>query len=300
MKSPKLKIMFLVDTEADFYYKIPSPHFSRKDLLKWKINKILGKIYKYPQPSRKGFVNLLKIFKKYEVPATFCLVGHLYLKSCKGFPHFGEKKPQSSWYRNKIGSDWYFWDKGENYKKSPGLYLGDLVEKYKKEELFEFGLHAFSHEALTLESKETIDSIISAGISAADKAGIKIKSFASPFEMTEEEKEPNKIFDVLRKRQLKRIFYCGPDKGLKIKRVLGIKKAAIKDSLEFIWISKYLEGSPQKKHSKNSFKIINEIKKNSEKEAIYCLAMHDFTWKNTKNLEKILIFLKKNSFEFYK
>ena len=46
---PKLKFCLVVDTEADFYYEIPSPEMSGIWLLKWKINNILGKLYKYPK-----------------------------------------------------------------------------------------------------------------------------------------------------------------------------------------------------------------------------------------------------------
>lgn len=289
MKKPRLKVILIVDTEADFYYYIPSPHFSKLDMLKWKLNKLAGKLYKYPWPSRKGFINLVKCLKKYNQKVTFCIVGHLYLKECSGWPHFEEKKPKHSWYYNKIGRNWYYWDKGGNYLKKPGLYLGDIIDKIKDNKLFSFGLHGFSHEALSLEPKEVIDSIVSAGIKAAKKLGIKINSFAAPFELTEDKREPGKLFNILRKHKIKRIFYAGKDDGLIIKRHLAIKKPTKEKGLEKIWISGYFDGASKKEHIT---KIIKEIKRNMDKNAVYCLATHDFTHKSTKNLERILRFLK--------
>lgn len=280
----------MVDTEGDFYYNLPSPHFDRFELFKWSLNKIAGKIFRYPWPSRKGVLNLIDSFKKYKFPATFCISGHLYLKSCKGAIDHSQILPNNNWLYHKIKKDWYYWDNGGNFNDSPGIYFGDIIEKEKNNPLFKFGLHGFAHEALTLEPKETISAIIKSGIAAANKIGVNITSFASPFELIEDESDPNKIFDVLKENKIKRVFYSGTDIGLIKKRHFDIRKPIIKNGLEKIWISNYFEGTSSKNHIK---KIINEIYRNRNKDAVYCLVTHDFTHKNQKNINLILSAIKK-------
>ena len=285
----KLKVEFMIDTEADFYYAIPSPHFTRKDLLKWKLNKLIGRAFRYPWPSRRGILNIIASLKKYTFPATFCIVGHLFLKRCNGFRHFSELRPRNQWYSSKIGRDWYYWDRGGNYKTHPGLFFGDIIEKEKENSLFRFGLHAFSHEALTLESSEIIDSIISSGMQAAKSIGIKPNSFAAPFELTQDISDPNKIFSVLRKYKIKKVFFAGADKGLTKLRKMQIASPTVEDKLEKVRISNYFEGTSSRKYLKN---ILSEIRKNKGQGKTYCLVTHDFTHKNTKNLDFIMSNLK--------
>lgn len=291
--NPKLKVIFFVDAEADYYYNVPSPHFSKTDLVKYKLNKIAGKLYKYPQPSSVGLVNIIDCCKKYKQPATLCITGHLYLKSCKGFPHFNEKKPQNTWYHDKVGKDWYYWDTGGDSKSHPGLFLGNIIEKEKDNPLFVFGLHAFTHEALTLESKDVVESIIEAGIKSAQSVGITPTAFACPFEMTQDLKDPQKIPSILKKYGFKRLFHAGYDSGLKIQRFFSVQKPSQDNGLEKIWISNYFEGTSNKKHINN---ILTDILRNKDKEVVYCLGTHDFTHKNTQNMERIFQFLKENGF----
>ncbi|PIN93092.1 hypothetical protein COU54_04330 [Candidatus Pacearchaeota archaeon CG10_big_fil_rev_8_21_14_0_10_31_24] len=293
LSKPKLKVLFFIDTEADFYYNSPSPHFSKLDIIKWKLNKLRGKLYRYPNPSRNGFINIIKSCKKYSQKAIFCITGHLYLKSCNGFPHHYEKKPNNRWFEKKIGKDWYYWDRGGNYRTHPGQFLGDIIEKEKSNKLFEFGLHGFAHEALTLETEQTIDSIIKAGLEAAKKINVKITSFACPYELTDDEQSPNKIFNLLRKNKIKNIFHTGKDRDLEIKRYFAIEEPETEKGLKKLWISNYFEGTSSKKHIK---KIIQEILKNQNKDATYCLGTHDFTHKNSKNLEIMMQFLKDKNF----
>jgi len=293
MKKNRLKVNLMIDTEADFYYLIPSPHFSSLGMIKWRLNKIAAKFYRYPQPSRIGIINIIKTLKNFNQKATYSIVGHLFLKSCRGFRHFMEEKPKSEWYKPKIGRDWYYWDHGGNYKTHPGRYLGDILEKERNNKLFEFGIHAFSHEAMTLESPETIDSIISSAIKSANSIGISPKSCAFPFEMTSDVNDPERVFNSVRKHGLKKVFYSGQDDGLKIKRYMDIKNPINENGLEKIWISSYFEGTSSKRYMK---KIMREILKNREKDATYCLVTHDYTHKNTLNLKAILKFLKSEGF----
>ena len=297
-KKPKLKVIFFVDTEADFYYRIPSPQFSRLDVLKWKLNRARGRWYRYPFPSRNGFMNILEACKRHGQKATFCIVGHLYLKSCRGFPHFHEQKPQDAWYTKVIGKDWYFWYTGGDYRSHPGLYLGDVIRKEKKNRLFDFGLHAFSHEALTLESEKSIHSFVRAGVAAAKQCGVKITSFACPFEMTEDAQDPEKVARVLARNKISTLFqshlrHAGISPGDSLKKRYALQKPVTKGNVKRIYLSEYVEGTSSRKHLK---KIMGEILAHRQKDAVYCLGTHDFTHKNTKNLDILFTFLKEEGF----
>lgn len=291
------KIKLFINTEADFYYFIPSPHFSALDMIKWKFNKIAGRFYKYPFPTRNGLIGMVRILKKYKFPAIFCICGHLYLKSCTGKHNFSKIAPRNPWYFNKIGKNWYYWDKGGDYKTKPGLYLGDFIEKEMKSvPFFEFGLHGFAHEALTLEKKEVVEEIIKEGIISASKVGVKITSFAAPFNMIEDIKEPNKIFNILKKYKIKNIQYAGKDDGLKSLHGFhsgGIKK---KKGLILYGVDFSLDGTDDYKKIKE---VIKQIR-NSKKSRIVIMT-HDFTWKDLnkfefliKNIRKNLLFTNKN------
>lgn len=277
-----LKICFLVDAEADFYYNIPSPHISKSwyKRLKWNLNKTAGKIYRYPYPSRKGSENLMELFKKYNFPVSFTFVGHLYLEKCNGWPHFIEEKPKAGW----LKKEWYYWDPASDYRKYPGLYLGDLIKREKNNKLFDFGLHAFSHEAYLVEDKKMIESSIKSAVKAANILGIKPVSYQGPWNMTEENTNKDLLTNVLKKNGIKIISYSGINYGLFQKKEFKIKPVFNKGKIKAVWISNYIEGTSKKE---KVAEIIKQIKENINTNNVYCLAMHDFTWKRMKNLELI-------------
>ncbi len=281
-----LKVCLIVDNEADFYYNIPSPYICKSwvRLIKWKLNKLRGILYRYPWPSRNGFKNLIKKFKQYNIPATFNTVGHLYLKKCQGWPHYNEEKPTVKWFYN-FKKDWYYWDQEGDYKKFPGKYLGDIIEEEKRNRLFDFGLHAFSHEAYLLETKEFIEKSLSSGIQACADIGVRPVSYQGPWNMVEEETQPDKLIDCLIKKGIKIVAYSGKNNLDFQRKEFRIAPLFKKDKLNFVWISNYIEGTSP--HSKVK-EIINEISSNLYENKVYCLAMHDFTWKNMKNLDLIL------------
>jgi len=290
---PKLKVIVFVDTEADFYYTAPSPHFKGTDVLKWRLNKIAGRLFRYPWPSRKGFETLIDTFKQHNQKAVFCISGHLYLKECDGPYHFGIRKPENPWYHKIIGKDWYHWDKGGSYKTLSGVYLGDIIEKENKNPLFEFGLHGFAHEALTLESREVIDSIVKTAKHAASLVGITPTWFACPFELTEDENDPDKVYSMVRKNGINKIFYSGKDNGLQIKRYFAVSPVIKEHGMEKYWISDYFEGTSSRSHMR---KIMHDVEAHRNKDAVYCLGTHDFTHKNADNVNVILRFLKDGGF----
>ena len=284
----KTKFCLIIDTEADFWKYVPSPHFSRKEVLKWKINKFIGRV-RYSK-DRNGLINIVRFLKKYRFPATFTIVGHLYLKECKGYPHFNEMLPEAKWLKKLIGKKWDYWDPKSSYKYFPGLYLGDFIEKEMKVPYFDLGLHAFSHEALTLENKEVIESCIKSAVKAANSLGIKPVSFGAPFNMVEDINEPYKVYNSLRKNGIKVVRFAGTEDGLKQMHNVSTKKSYKKNGLRLINGSHYFEGTSSLKHIK---KIFKEIKDNIGKDIVYCLNTHDFTHKNTRNLRIIVRYVLK-------
>lgn len=278
----KVKFCLVIDTEADFWRYIPSPHFGRKELIKWKINKILpGKFSR----GREGISKVVKLLKSQKFPATFTIVGHLYLKECRGFPHFSER-PEGEWLRRMLRKRWGYWDQKSDFMANPGLYLGDFIEREMQEKFFDLGLHAFSHEALTLESKESIDKIVGASVKAAKSCGIKPVSFGAPFNMIEDVAEPEKVYSALRRNGIKIVRFGGIEGGLKQMHEVSIKKPFVKYGLKSIHVSHYFEGNSPKKLIR---KILMEISQtaSSGKDVVYCLNTHDFTHRNISNLKAI-------------
>lgn len=85
--------------------------------------------------------DLLSLLDEFEIPATWCIVGHLFLDSCDG-KHKDLKRPTHSWLRG----DWFEHDRGGR-EDDQSVFLGkSLVEKIlacsTKQEV---GFHSFSH-----------------------------------------------------------------------------------------------------------------------------------------------------------
>jgi len=283
----KAKFCLVIDTEADFWKYIPSPHFKKIDFWKWKFNKIISR-YKFAK-GRKGIQNIVRLLKEYRFPATFTITGHLYLKECKGYPHFNEF-PEARWFKRLLGKRWDYWDPESSYREYPGLYLGDFIEKEMKVPYFDLGLHGFSHEALTLENKEIIDTCVKSAVKSANSIGIKPVSFGAPFNMIEDVNEPKKVYSCLKKNGIKIVRYAGNEDDLKQMHNVAIKKSFKKYGLKAIHVSHYFEGNSSTKLMR---KILKEIKENLDKDVVYCLCTHDFTHKNTRNLGIIIRFLSK-------
>ena len=279
----KARFCLVVDTEADFWRYIPSPHFSRKDLIRWKVNKLLGGL-RFAK-GRKGLVNIVKLLKKHEFPATFTIVGHLYLKEYETPAYYEEILYEAKWLRRLIGKAWLYWDPKSNFRFYPGLYMGDFIEKEMKEPYFDLGLHAFSHESLTLESEEVVNAIIMSAVKAARTSGVKAVSFGAPFNMVEDVNDPRKVYVALKKNGIKIVRYAGKEDGLKQMHETGIKNVFNKYGMKVLQVSHYFEGTSSLLLVK---KILTEIKDSIGKDVVYCLCTHDFTHKNVKNLQIIL------------
>ncbi|MBX7134660.1 MAG: polysaccharide deacetylase family protein [Fimbriimonadaceae bacterium] len=122
--------------------------------------------------------DLLALLHEFEIPATWCTVGHLFLDSCDG-RHAELKRPAHAWLRE----DWFHHDPGGKESKE-SVFLGkSLVEKIlacpTKQEI---GFHSFSHVIWGDPgcSQEVVDSEMKACLQASAWTGARARSFAFP------------------------------------------------------------------------------------------------------------------------
>jgi len=282
-----MRFLLSFDTEAEFWKYIQHPFYSQSLAyrLKWHLNKIRGK-FVYAQ-NRKGLINIVKLLKLNNFPATFNITGHLYLKSCKGWPHFKELKPKAKWFFKK---DWYYWDPASDYKHYPGLYLGDFIEKeMKNNSLFDLGIHGFAHECWPLEDKKTVSSGVHAAMMAAKTLGVKPITSSAPFNITEDKRNSRVLYDSLKENGIKIVRYTGKEDFPRASmHEFNVIPPTKKYGLTFVHVSYTFDGTSSNQRIES---IIRDIKKKAEttdKNAVYCLCCHDFTFKNLKHLEKII------------
>ena len=125
---------------------------------------------------------LLELFNEFEIPATWCTVGHLFLDSCQASEntkHPEIVRPTHSWHEN----DWFVQDPCGNEADDPLFYGKSLIQKiidspFKQE----IGCHSFSHVIFGDEgcSVESARSDIAECIKVAKNFDVKLNSFAFP------------------------------------------------------------------------------------------------------------------------
>lgn len=88
---------------------------------------------------------LLSLMDQYDIPATWAIVGHLFLDSCRaenGKKHPDMPRPGYSW----LGEDWYEVDPCTDIESDPHFYGRDIVEGILAAGTrHEIGCHSFSH-----------------------------------------------------------------------------------------------------------------------------------------------------------
>ncbi|MCK4733980.1 MAG: polysaccharide deacetylase family protein [Methanophagales archaeon] len=118
---------------------------------------------------------LLDLFEKHNIPATWAIVGHLFLDHCEcgdGIPH--KDMP-------RFKEDWYSVDPCTDIQRDPLYYGKDIVEKILINRIeHEIGYHSFSHVVFSECSREVAEAEIKEGIKLAKEFGITLKSFVFP------------------------------------------------------------------------------------------------------------------------
>ena len=142
---------------------------------------------------------LLNLFEQHNIPATWAVVGHLFLDHCEcedGVPH--KDMP-------RFKENWYSTDPCTDIQKDFLYYGKDIVEKILSNRIeHEIGYHSFSHVVFSECSREVAEAEVKEGIKLAKEFGITLKSFVFP---------ENKIghADILRENGFK--IYRGENLG---------------------------------------------------------------------------------------
>ncbi len=100
---------------------------------------------------RENIPKILKKFDELNIPATWAIVGHLFLERCSktnGIPH--SDMPRPDYFRNDYWEfkkgDWYDQDPCSDFKSAPDWYAPDLIEKILNAKVHhEIACHSFSH-----------------------------------------------------------------------------------------------------------------------------------------------------------
>jgi peptidoglycan/xylan/chitin deacetylase (PgdA/CDA1 family) len=128
------------------------------------------------------FPRLLGLLEAYEIPATWCVLGHLMLGSCarvNGRKHPEIVRPQHSWHPD----DWFVHDPCGDEEGFPVFYGRSLVEALRECPVAqEIGCHGFSHAVFGDPgcSRETAETEVRACVRTARDLGIELRSFAFP------------------------------------------------------------------------------------------------------------------------
>jgi peptidoglycan/xylan/chitin deacetylase (PgdA/CDA1 family) len=125
---------------------------------------------------------LLNLFVEFDVSATWCIVGHLFLDACRaadGRKHPEIFRPNHSWQ----SGDWFDNDPCGSIATAGIFYGRDLVDKISSCPVpQEIGSHSFSHVIFGDAgcSRETAESEIAECVKLAKEQGLTLRSFAFP------------------------------------------------------------------------------------------------------------------------
>jgi len=125
---------------------------------------------------------LLELFERYQIKATWAVVGHLFLRECKpidGVKHPELKRPLYK----KQDEDWFAVDPSTDILQDPYWYGEDIVKQIKECSIpQEIGCHSFSH--VVVDDLEYTDEWFSSELETckilAQQEGVSLESFVYP------------------------------------------------------------------------------------------------------------------------
>lgn len=122
--------------------------------------------------ARESWLDLLALFDEHRIPATWAVVGHLFLDRCTGThpDHPG-------------GEEWFAGDPGGEYEPGSGWFGPDLIDAIRDSDVdHDIGSHTFSH--VEFGSPETTREVAEAelrhSVAAAEDYGVDLESFVFP------------------------------------------------------------------------------------------------------------------------
>lgn len=134
------------------------------------------------EKTREVVGQLLNLYERYSVSATWAVVGHLLLNQCEkqgGLTHPEVVRPDYDWFEG----DWFNRDPCTSIEEDPFWYGEDIVNDILScEQHQELGCHSFSHIIYGDDgcSKEVAESDLSKCMELAQKLGIELRSFVFP------------------------------------------------------------------------------------------------------------------------
>jgi peptidoglycan/xylan/chitin deacetylase (PgdA/CDA1 family) len=131
---------------------------------------------------RAAVVRLLDLFAEFDMPATWCIVGHLFLDHCGDMDrckHPEIVRSSHAWRRD----DWFAHDPGGDEASAPIFFARSLIQAIRAcSTPQEIGSHSFSHVIFGDPgcSRDAAVSELSACVRLAKDLGIELRSFAFP------------------------------------------------------------------------------------------------------------------------
>ena len=125
---------------------------------------------------------LLELLAEFEVPATWAIVGHLFLASCSPVgarKHPEIVRPKHSW----VTGDWFDHDPGGDESTAPLFFGRSLIQKIRNCRVAqEIGSHSFSHVIFGDPGcyHSTAESELRESVRAVRELGIELRSFIFP------------------------------------------------------------------------------------------------------------------------
>jgi hypothetical protein len=127
------------------------------------------------------FDRLLDLLTEFEIPATWCVLGHLFLGSCSAVD--GVKHPEIVPPGGVSADRWFAHDPCTDEERDPLYYGLSLIEKIRACPVpQEVGGHSFSHALFGdgLTTRQTAASELAESRRLAEELGLELRSFAFP------------------------------------------------------------------------------------------------------------------------
>lgn len=132
--------------------------------------------------TREVIAQLLDLQERYNIRATWAVVGHLFLDQCRpvdGVKHPEIVRPSYGWFHG----DWFDADPCGDMESDPFWYGPDIVARIRECKVpQEIGSHGFSHMIVGDPgcSRECFDSEMRTAVDLAQRSGFDLKSFIYP------------------------------------------------------------------------------------------------------------------------
>ncbi|MFH1249420.1 MAG: hypothetical protein V1660_04675 [archaeon] len=163
------------------------------------------------------------------------------------------------------------------------MLVGSLFKPLEKKNFIDYGYHTYSHKPLTyLPDKKILGEI---------KNIYNAVSFSAPMNLIDDPLKPDRILKMLKKEGYKIIIWGGSTIRNKKNKIVvvpsrkNIVEPKTVEGIKCVYISNLFNDKTPKE---NIIKMLEEIEQNSGKESVYCITTHEFSHKDTSNLEYII------------